>query len=354
MQINPARVAPPTVVAAHLGRTRSDREAIWAGKVRPATATLPAERSEAKRKSESIAPVATAAQIEEVQAILNRLVNEYLSRTSGRKAQWQASFRVDVADVAKVLSAKSPLECSGGSYPWTGKQRLAISFTGEKGPVRVSVYADVTATQPVVVAIQPIDRGHVLTAADVEVQQWENVPMKRGREPVEYGRIADRHGSHAVDSGGRRGGARRRPIAAARKAGRGDRRVRAWRRHSGPHRGPRSRGRLPRRIDWSRIAGSERAVRRRRDWTCARRSCFPAARRRATRKWSSGRSANCDRSRATHVTTCTPIDLEDCVARRGCLGDGVLGWHRRPGGCPGWQSAQRTAGIATSPAEWLS
>jgi flagella basal body P-ring formation protein FlgA len=182
VQINPARIAAPTVVAVHTGRTLSDREAIWAGKVRPATANQPASQAAVAKK---VAPAASAAQIQDVQAILNRLVVEYLSRTSGRKAGWQALFRVDVADIAKVLSAKSPLECSGGSYPWTGKQRLVISFAGDKGTVRVSVYADVTASQPVVVAIQSVERGHVLTAADVEVQQWDNVPMKRGRSPVE-------------------------------------------------------------------------------------------------------------------------------------------------------------------------
>ena len=178
VQINPAHVGDSAVVAVHLGLTPSDREAIWAGKVSPAIAERPAA-------TEKKAPAASAAQIEEVQAMLNRLVIEYLSRTSGRKAEWRASFRVDVADVAKVLSAKSPLECSGGNFPWTGKQRLAISFIGDKGPVRVGVYADVTATQQVVVAIQPIERGHVLTAADVEVQQWDNAPARRGREPVD-------------------------------------------------------------------------------------------------------------------------------------------------------------------------
>jgi flagella basal body P-ring formation protein FlgA len=178
VQINPARVGDSAVVAVHLGRTPSDREAIWAGKVSPATAERPAG-------TEKKAPAVSAVQIEEVQAMLNRLVIEYLSRTSGRRAEWRASFRVDVADVAKVLSAKSPLECSGGNSPWTGKQRLGISFIGDKGPTRLGVYADVTATQQVVVAIQPIERGHVLTAADVEVQQWDNAPIKRGREPVE-------------------------------------------------------------------------------------------------------------------------------------------------------------------------
>jgi flagellar basal body P-ring formation protein FlgA len=182
VQVNPARVGKPTVVAAHLGRTRSDREAIWAGTVSPATAKLP---EMVVPQTKPAAPVASAAQIEEVQAILNRLVIEYLSRTSGRKAQWRASFRVDVSDVAKLLAAKSPLECSGGGSPWTGKQRLAISFTGDKGLTRVAVYADVTATEPIVVAVQPIERGHVLTAADVEVQQSENAPALRGREPVD-------------------------------------------------------------------------------------------------------------------------------------------------------------------------
>jgi flagella basal body P-ring formation protein FlgA len=179
VQINPATVSTSTVTAVHTGQTGADRRAIWEGKVSPATATQPAE-------AETVVPAPSAAQIESVQAIFNRLVIEYLSRTSGRKAQWQASFRVDVDDIAKVLSAKSPLECSGGNSPWTGKQRLVISFTGDQGPMRVGVYADVTATQPVVVAVQPIERGHVLTEADVEVQQWNNVPMTKGRrEPVE-------------------------------------------------------------------------------------------------------------------------------------------------------------------------
>ena len=50
-----------------------------------------------------------------------------------------------------------------------------VAFSTDRGPVRVRFEADVTATQAVVVATQPIERGQVITAADVAVEQWDNV-----------------------------------------------------------------------------------------------------------------------------------------------------------------------------------
>jgi flagella basal body P-ring formation protein FlgA len=70
----------------------------------------------------------------------------------------------------------------GGNPPWTGRQRFVLSFTTREGPVHLPLYAEVTATsKPVVVAVQPLSRGEVITAAHLELRAVDYLPQATDR-----------------------------------------------------------------------------------------------------------------------------------------------------------------------------
>ncbi len=170
-------IAPPAASKAAT-MPKADRRAVWAG-TSAATAASMTEAAELQPIERN--PRLTEAQSKEAQNYLERTVIEHLNRNSGRKADWKMSLAVSEADLAKVLNAKSALRCSGGVSPWTGQQRLVVSFSTERGTVRVRFEASITAKQAVVVATQPIERGRVITAADVAVEEWDNPPAETGR-----------------------------------------------------------------------------------------------------------------------------------------------------------------------------
>ncbi|MEX2093631.1 MAG: flagellar basal body P-ring formation chaperone FlgA [Pirellulales bacterium] len=170
-------IAPPAASQAAT-MPKADRRAVWSG-TSAATAASMTEAAEPQPIQRE--PRLTEAQSKEAQNYIERAVIEHLNRSGGRKADWKMSLQVTEVDLAKVLTAKSALRCSGGVSPWTGQQRLVVAFSTERGPVRVRLTADVTLTQAIVVATQPIERGHVITAADVAVEEWDNPPTETGR-----------------------------------------------------------------------------------------------------------------------------------------------------------------------------
>ena len=173
----------PTATTQTATKPNADRRAVWAGTSAVAAASMTGVPESAAAKA-SQAPRITEAQVKEAQNYIERAVIEHLNRYGGHKADWQVALNVSPADLVKVLDAKTALRCSGGVSPWTGRQRLVVAFSTERGPVRVRFEADVTATQSVVVATQPIERGHVITAADVAVAEWEQVPPTTARRKL--------------------------------------------------------------------------------------------------------------------------------------------------------------------------
>ena len=146
--------------------------AAWTGQ--PATVD---ERNSSAPSTTAASPVLTAAQTEELHAELERLFVEYLERMSGRKANWHVAFEVPSAKLAQLASATSVLTCMGGNTPWTGKQRFVVTFTTANGLGRVPLHVDVVGMQGAVVAIRQIERDQIVTAADIEIQEFENVPV---------------------------------------------------------------------------------------------------------------------------------------------------------------------------------
>ncbi len=121
------------------------------------------------------------AEAERVRGQLDRLVVDYLTAKAGRADAWRVTLTVADRFLAMLPSATSAPICMGGLEPWTGRQRFVISFATDKGTMQIPVYADVALATPVVVAIRPIEKGAVITAAHVDVQTIDYVPGVSGR-----------------------------------------------------------------------------------------------------------------------------------------------------------------------------
>jgi flagella basal body P-ring formation protein FlgA len=106
---------------------------------------------------------------------LRTIIESYLTAKSDQPAVWRVSCEVAKRHAAPLETAITPLVCSGGREPWTGRQRFVVSFETAQGRVHVPVYANVqNLTSSVVVAVRTLAKGDVITAADVELQNIES------------------------------------------------------------------------------------------------------------------------------------------------------------------------------------
>jgi flagella basal body P-ring formation protein FlgA len=129
-------------------------------------------------KIETAAPT-TEANTRLVQAELSRRAVDYLNHMAGQTSSLQVKVTVPSEQLTLLPADSSTWKLSGGAAPWTGTQRLLISFPGSQGPDKFTMSADVSL--PVAVAIRPIDRDAVVTAADVELQPRDIAPGAQGR-----------------------------------------------------------------------------------------------------------------------------------------------------------------------------
>jgi flagella basal body P-ring formation protein FlgA len=112
------------------------------------------------------------------------MIAGYLETQTGRNGGWQVTCNLAERHAALLQAATSPLVCQGGREPWVGQQRFVISFTTARGDVLIPVYADVVnESAQVAVAIRPIARGELITAADFEMRSLESAPAI-GRRPA--------------------------------------------------------------------------------------------------------------------------------------------------------------------------
>lgn len=160
-----------------------DRRAVWAGTSVASSANMN-EVQQASIDKAAAGPRLTEGQRMEAQNYIKQSIIEHLTRQSGVKADWKLEFEASEADLARVLDAKSALQCAGGVKPWTGSQRLVVLFSTSRGPVRVRLEAIVTVEHAVVVAAQPIERGQIITAADVAIEQWSALPQESSRHKL--------------------------------------------------------------------------------------------------------------------------------------------------------------------------
>jgi flagella basal body P-ring formation protein FlgA len=124
---------------------------------------------------------ATDSDTSQVRDELNRQFVAYLTHASGQKADWHVLFNVPGQQLASLPADPTAWKITGGAAPWIGKQRLMVSFTAGERTDNFIVPANVSMPTPTVVAIRPIDRGAVVTAADVEIQERDATPPIAGR-----------------------------------------------------------------------------------------------------------------------------------------------------------------------------
>jgi flagella basal body P-ring formation protein FlgA len=122
------------------------------------------------------------ATIRAYQSQLQHAIENYLISQTGKAGPWEVAVSAAPAQLAQLRGATSPVECQGGREPWTGRQRFTISFTTAQGIVQFPVHAQVSGGPlAVVVAVRPIARGAMITAADVELQSLADVPAASSR-----------------------------------------------------------------------------------------------------------------------------------------------------------------------------
>jgi flagellar basal body P-ring formation protein FlgA len=147
--------------------TRERRRAAWSG-----TAAITVVPDGAQLST---------ARLAELHEQVRQTIVEYLNHSAGQDAGWSVEPKVSDAHLQWLSLATSPASCAGGREPWTGRQRFTISFPTAQGNAHFTITADVMRPQPVAVAIRAIERGAVVTAAYVELQQRNDLPPASGR-----------------------------------------------------------------------------------------------------------------------------------------------------------------------------
>ncbi|MCC7474641.1 MAG: flagellar basal body P-ring formation protein FlgA [Pirellulales bacterium] len=157
-------VVQPIAAVSELDPSRSHREAILNGS-----------------SCTSTAPPADEVLVADIRQRLVQVATDYLKQQSGKEALGQVDLKLTDAQVAEVAEAISLPTFSGGASPWTGRQRLTLSFVTPKGTSQSLVPVEVAqAAEPHVVARRAVPRGVIVTAADVEVRSLVPDPRHNG------------------------------------------------------------------------------------------------------------------------------------------------------------------------------
>jgi flagella basal body P-ring formation protein FlgA len=134
-----------------------------------AKAVQPAPAAEAKPERIS------TTEVSKLHDQVRDMIVRYLRAASRRNDPWQVTFELPEQHLQLLRSAMKPPLCEGGAAPWTGSQRLVLYFATAEGTVRLPVEAEVTLPKQSAVAVRPIQRGGIITAADVEMRYVEEV-----------------------------------------------------------------------------------------------------------------------------------------------------------------------------------
>jgi flagella basal body P-ring formation protein FlgA len=113
---------------------------------------------------------------------VRQCIERYLATKSADAAGCEVTCDIAERHLALLQRADAKLFCSGGSAPWTGRQRLVLTAATPQGDARIPVYAEVTPKAvSCVVAVEPIPRGALITAAHVELRSVANPPKSNDR-----------------------------------------------------------------------------------------------------------------------------------------------------------------------------
>jgi flagella basal body P-ring formation protein FlgA len=137
-------------------------------------------------------------------SLVQRIIGDYVKSKSGKTAIGRIECSVQQRQLAQLAMATSAPVASGGNAPWTGRQNFVFSFVTLQGPAKVPVAADIADPPfPAIVAIRPVARGNVITAADVELQIVEPSAKTSGSRAVadSVEKIIGREARQAIQAG---------------------------------------------------------------------------------------------------------------------------------------------------------
>ncbi len=107
---------------------------------------------------------------QEIESLLLVAVEQYLQDQTGHD-QWRVSLKLGSRDYRELSHFGTNLAVQGGRRPWTGSQQFEVG--GANRDKQVTVRAKVTKIQAVLFTRQPIKKGDIIRATDVEIRQHE-------------------------------------------------------------------------------------------------------------------------------------------------------------------------------------
>lgn len=114
------------------------------------------------------------AQAGQINSLVNQAIAEYVKLKIGKPEIGEIVCSLNDKQVAQLAIATSTPVCSGGTAPWTGRQKFTLSFNTRSGAVQFPLYAAVADVPvPVVTATRAVARGNPITAADLEIRNVE-------------------------------------------------------------------------------------------------------------------------------------------------------------------------------------
>ncbi len=127
----------------------------------------------------------SVAKTDELNTLVRQVIGDYAKSLTDRADVNRIECKLSERQLARLSAATSSPVCSGGNEPWTGRQEFTLSFTTAAGKEQLTVHADIgQAAVPVVVAIRPVPRGNVVTAADVEVRMLDTATKSANKRIV--------------------------------------------------------------------------------------------------------------------------------------------------------------------------
>jgi len=100
---------------------------------------------------------------------VSQAIVAHLQTVSETPAEWQAEVAMSPR-VMQTLGDQTIVRVEGGISPWLGRQQFMLLVGNPAAPTRLPVEAEITGTARAVSVVRTIERGSLLTEADLQLQ----------------------------------------------------------------------------------------------------------------------------------------------------------------------------------------
>jgi len=107
-------------------------------------------------------------------------VVQYLQRHVAADQTWNVELELSGDQARWVAGSANEIRVTGGSPPWTGRQRFNVTVASAEGPVQFPVDVRIDVPPSVVVAVRTLPSGAIVQAGDVALR-----PAAAGDERLE-------------------------------------------------------------------------------------------------------------------------------------------------------------------------